>query len=208
MKSKSKSFCCSKLSVSYFILLFSRAPFVAGGFALLRTLSARSSCLSAQTTSQSLHDEPVSVLYESNRILAIDKPQGIPHHDGGEDENDLGILSVLRQAQSRGDLDYQGRLYGVHRLDRVTSGILLLAKDAEMASVLTKAFRDGNVTKYYVGISNKKRAKKKQGWVKGNMVRGRRKAWYLTREKDETATNMAVTRFFTASLAPFRAECT
>lgn len=183
---------------------FARAPFVAGGFALL--FSARSSCLSAQTTSQSPLDEPVSVLYESNRILAIDKPQGIPHHDGGEDENDLGILSVLRQAQSRGDLDYQGRLYGVHRLDRVTSGILLLAKDAEMASVLTRSFRDGNVTKYYVGISNKKRAKKKQGWVKGNMVRGRRKAWYLTREKNEAATNMAVTRFFTASLAPFRAS--
>jgi 23S rRNA-/tRNA-specific pseudouridylate synthase len=203
MQAKSKRFSFSKLSISYFIL-FSVAD---GGF----TLPSQSSFLSArafhtfcgETTSQSIHGHPISVVYESDRMLAIDKPHDIPHHDGGG-KNDLGILSVLRQAQSRGDLEYQGRLYGVHRLDRVTSGILLLAKDAEMASVLTKAFREGNVTKYYVGISNKKRTKKKQGWVKGNMVRGRRKAWYLTREMDETATNMAVTRFFTANLAPFR----
>jgi len=86
-----------------------------------------------------------SVLFESNRILAVDKPEGIPHHDG---EDELGIPSLLRQAQAHGKLDYKGRLYGVHRLDRVTSGILLLAKDAEMASTLTRAFREGNVTKH------------------------------------------------------------
>ena len=142
----------------------------------------------------------ISVLYESDRILAIDKPEGVPHHDG---KDELGILSLLRQAQVSGGLDYQGRLFGVHRLDRVTSGILLLAKDAKMASTLTRAFRDGTVTKYYVGVSTRRRSKKKQGWVKGNMVKGRRKSWYLTRGKDDSP-NMAVTRFFTSSLASFR----
>jgi len=147
----------------------------------------------------------VSVLYESDGILAINKPQGISHHDDGQYDGELGILSLLRQAQTRGDLDYQGRLYGVHRLDRVTSGILILAKNAKMASTLTRAFREGQVTKYYVGVSSKKRTKKKQGWIKGNMVRGRRKSWYLTRGKDnDSFTNKAVTRFFTASLASLR----
>lgn len=202
----------------FLILLLPRAGFV-DGFPLIapcslthmmqqtRCSSSRRVILLRSTERNKSHStislrNDISVLYESERILAIDKPEGIPHHDGGEEE--LGILSVLRQAQSSGDLEYQGRLYGVHRLDRVTSGILLFAKDAETASMLTRAFREGNVTKYYVGVSNKKRSKKKQGWVKGSMVRGRRKSWYLTREKDESSTNMAVTRFFTASLAPFR----
>lgn len=158
--------------------------------------------LSAKSASNEFH---VTLLYESEGMLAIDKPEGVPHHDGKDGE--LGILSLLRQAQTKGNLQYKGRLYGVHRLDRVTSGILLLAKTAEMASTLTRAFRDGNVTKYYVGVSNKKRSKKKQGWIKGNMVRGRRKSWYLTRETKGDSSNrntMAVTRFFSTSLASLR----
>lgn len=146
----------------------------------------------------SLPTHHIDVLYEDYRILVINKPEGVPHHDG---EGELGILSILRQSQASGKLNYQGRLYGVHRLDRVTSGILMLAKDADMASTLTQAFREGMVTKYYVGVSAKRRSKKKQGWVKGNMVRGRRKSWYLTRGNGGDASNTAVTRFFTASLS-------
>ena len=138
----------------------------------------------------------IPILFESDHILAINKPTGIPHHDDGEES---GILSVLRQQQASSAIQYQGRLYGVHRLDRVTSGILLFAKDQEMAANLTKAFRDGTVTKYYTGLSAKKPNSKKQGWVKGNMVRGRRKSWYLTR--DLRGDNFAVTRYFTAGLS-------
>lgn len=149
----------------------------------------------------------IKILHESDRILVIDKPHGISHHssrpiaEGDDVEGDttiLGILALLREQQAIGRLNYQGRLYGVHRLDQVTSGILVLAKDQEMSRDLTRAFRTGNVIKYYTGISMVK-AKKKQGWVKGRMVRGRRKSWYLTREKDD-GSNYAVTRYFTSGL--------
>lgn len=153
------------------------------------------------------------VLYESNRILAIEKPPGISHHND-EQTGELGIVSQLRlhyndDNETTSSLVHSNnnsnttRLYGVHRLDRVTSGILLFAKDPEMAGILSGAFRDNQVVKYYVGLSNMKPKKKKQGWVKGNMVRGRRKSWYLTREGHDTSSsnsNYAVTRFFTAGL--------
>jgi tRNA pseudouridine32 synthase / 23S rRNA pseudouridine746 synthase len=151
--------------------------------------------------------ESTKILYESDRILVIDKPHGISHHsshpiaeDDGLDGGTTipGILALLREQQAIGKLNYLGRLYGVHRLDQVTSGILVLAKDQEMARDLTRAFRNGNAIKYYTGISMAK-AKKKQGWVKGRMVRGRRKSWYLTRERDD-GSNYAVTRFFTSGL--------
>jgi len=62
------------------------------------------------------------------------------------------------------------------------------------------------VNKYYMAISGKKPRKKKQGWVRGDMVLGRRGSYKLVNEnkKDEEGggkkSNYAVTRFFTAGL--------
>jgi 23S rRNA-/tRNA-specific pseudouridylate synthase len=157
--------------------------------------------------------------------LVIDKPAGIAHHsrnDGSSRSSDTsgidttppgetrivpGILALLRDHQAAGRMQYQGRLYGVHRLDQVTSGILVLAKDAETSRLMTREFREGRVVKYYTGLSTHK-AKKKQGWVKGRMVRGRRKSWYLTRDEASSHgggfANLAVTRFFTSGLGAAR----
>ncbi|CAB9519214.1 RNA pseudouridine synthase HI_0042 [Seminavis robusta] len=143
------------------------------------------------------------VLFESERVLAINKPTDVAHHNNPE-TGELGIITRLRQFYNNSS-DENPRLYGVHRLDRVTTGILLLAKDAEMAGILSGAFRDNHVTKLYVGISSKKPKKKKQGWVRGEMVRGRRKSWYLQKETTTgsgtvASSDFAVTRFFTAGL--------
>jgi 23S rRNA-/tRNA-specific pseudouridylate synthase len=158
---------------------------------------------------------PIPILLETDHVFVVNKPTGISHHDS---DNELGILNVLRRQQEQGLLSsssYSGRLYGVHRLDRVTSGILVLAKDAPTARRLTAAFRQGLVTKYYMGISRHKPAAKKQGWVTGGMVRGRRKSWQLTRDtknnnggngnnknnnSNDSIPNYARTRFFTAGL--------
>lgn len=146
------------------------------------------------------------VLYESNRILAIDKPTGIAHHND-DATGELGIVSQLREfyesTESGGN---QMRLYGVHRLDRVTSGILIFAKDSEMAGILSKTFREKTALKYYIGISHRKPKKKKQGWVSGNMVRGRRKSWYLE-NSTKKGPDYAQTRFFSAGLGELGDSC-
>ena len=64
------------------------------------------------------------------------------------------------------------------------------------------------MTKFYMAISGKKPKKKKQGWVKGSMVLGRRGSYKLVNESkkkdnvvdDAKRSNYAVTRFFTAGL--------
>jgi len=154
----------------------------------------------------------IPILYESDRLLIINKPPGIAHHndriqhDDDDDDDmgdqhepaDLGIVNLIRS--QRGDSDQ--RLWGVHRLDRVTSGILILAKDPSMAQALTSSFAKGDIQKVYMGISTKRRPKKKQGWIQGGMVRSRNKSWKLTRDKT-TTKNFARTRFFTA---PIRCE--
>ncbi len=138
----------------------------------------------------------IPILYESDNLIAIRKPPNIPHHDS---ENEEGILSYIRNLQSKDNFSYDGRIFGVHRLDRVTSGILILAKNRETAGILGKSFRgdsSNSVSKYYVALSSKKPKKKKQGWVKGDMVKSRRGAWKLTSKTN----NPAVSRFFTAGL--------
>jgi tRNA pseudouridine32 synthase / 23S rRNA pseudouridine746 synthase len=142
-------------------------------------------------------DHPtISILLETDRFLVVNKPAGIPYHN--DDDENLGILNVLRLQLENQRGDSAPRLYGVHRLDRVTSGILLFAKDSVTAGMIQRAFQSGSVVKYYTAISHNKATKKKQGWVQGKMVRGRRKSWYLTR--DENGDNFAKTRFFTAGL--------
>ncbi|KAL7550943.1 hypothetical protein ACHAWF_014152 [Thalassiosira exigua] len=115
------------------------------------------------------------ILHESERLLAIAKPSGVSHHDDPS-AGELGMLSLIREKQGgpNPSFPYPGRLHGVHRLDRVTSGILLLAKDPATAGELAAKFREGEVTKYYAALSGKKPRKKKQGWVRGEMVPGRR----------------------------------
>lgn len=132
----------------------------------------------------------IPILYESDRILIVEKPSGISHHN--EEPDVPGIVTVVRHQQ-------QKRLWGVHRLDKVTSGILVFAKDADMASHFMTAFADSKIQKIYVGVSAKLKPKKKQGWVKGGMSRSRDKSWKLNRDPKDKE-NFAKTRFFTAKL--------
>ena len=76
-----------------------------------------------------------------------------------------------------------------------------------MANALVNKFKEKQVNKYYMAISGKKPRKKKQGWVRGDMVLGRRGSYKLVNENNnkkeedgDKRSNYAVTRFFTAGL--------
>ncbi|GIC76012.1 MULTISPECIES: TIGR01621 family pseudouridine synthase [unclassified Moritella] len=126
-----------------------------------------------------------SILFQNNDFLVINKAAGIGFHD--EDGVD-GICSIVRK-------DIGRLVFPVHRLDKVTSGLLLLAKSSEAAAKLAKLFELHEIQKYYLGVIDSK-PKKKQGLVKGDMERSRRSMWRLTK----TLTNPAVTQFFTQSI--------
>lgn len=168
----------------------------------------------------------ISVRFENEHLVVIDKPPNLAHHDRASrrddnhnddgaattmqgNDNDVarekGVLTLLRQQQQQdskhSDDDYP--LYGVHRLDVVTSGLLVVAKTTDMARCLTQAFTDRHVVKYYTGLSAKPAKKKKQGWINGYMQRGRRKSWYLTKKEEANNNNAsawAKTYFWTAGL--------
>eukprot|EP00537_Pseudo-nitzschia_pungens_P005748 CAMPEP_0172377210 /NCGR_PEP_ID=MMETSP1060-20121228/68782_2 /TAXON_ID=37318 /ORGANISM="Pseudo-nitzschia pungens, Strain cf. cingulata" /LENGTH=388 /DNA_ID=CAMNT_0013104879 /DNA_START=1 /DNA_END=1170 /DNA_ORIENTATION=- len=156
------------------------------------------------------------VLFESKRVLVVRKPHGIGHHDesssstvlndDNQGDNDYilpGVIRLLRNERHRETLEEGERLYGVHRLDKVTSGILVLAKDASTASALSDFFARSDIQKIYFGLSTKKPKKKKQGLVQGGMGRSRNKSWKLIRAPKagtKSQDMFAKTRFFTTGL--------
>ena len=89
------------------------------------------------------------------------------------------------------------RLWPVHRLDKVTSGLLLLARNKQACSELGDLFKNSLITKTYLAIARGK-PQKKQGTIVGDMERSRRGSWKLLRAKN----NPAITRFESTSIKP------
>ncbi len=116
------------------------------------------------------------------------KPARMDFHNSGDE---IGFLNILRRELNEPDL------LPVNRLDKQTSGLLVVARNPETAAKLNRLFAERNVEKYYVAFSARK-PRKKQGWVRGGMERSRRGTWKLTRTKE----NFAVTRFLSRSFRP------
>ncbi|HTR59602.1 MAG TPA: RluA family pseudouridine synthase [Casimicrobiaceae bacterium] len=83
------------------------------------------------------------ILFEDNALLAVDKPAGLAVHGGSGVS--FGVIEQLRAA--RADARF---LELVHRLDRDTSGILLIAKKRAALTSLHAALREGRVDKRYL----------------------------------------------------------
>ncbi|MEO0782996.1 MAG: RluA family pseudouridine synthase, partial [Pseudomonadota bacterium] len=84
-----------------------------------------------------------AVIYRDDHILALNKPPGLPVQGGSKLTRHVdGLASALRF-----HADSNPRL--VHRLDKDTSGVLLMARTAQMARALTAAFRHRDTRKIY-----------------------------------------------------------
>ncbi len=85
------------------------------------------------------------ILYEDAQFLAVDKPSGIAVHGGSGIS--FGVIERLRA--SRPELSF---LELVHRLDRETSGVLLLAKKRSALTALHALLREGRTRKFYLAL--------------------------------------------------------
>ncbi|MGL5030502.1 MAG: TIGR01621 family pseudouridine synthase [Aeromonas sp.] len=121
------------------------------------------------------------IVFEHCAFLVIDKQPGIGMHDE-KGEGEQVTLGLINQVKADTGLT----LYPVHRLDKMTSGLVLLARTAQANRALSMAFAARQVSKQYLALSDRK-PKKKQGWVKGDMQKGRGGSWMLTRTLESPA---------------------
>jgi 23S rRNA pseudouridine1911/1915/1917 synthase len=95
-------------------------------------------------------DEPevprhFGILYEDDRVLVIDKPAGLPMHTTAKFWRNT-LTALLRERYPDEQMEI------AHRIDRETSGVLLVARDREAASYLTRAFARRDVDKTYLAL--------------------------------------------------------
>ena len=93
---------------------------------------------------------PLKILYRDAHYVAIDKPAGLLVHRSPISRDRLFVLQTLRDQLAR-------RVYPVHRLDRATSGVLLLGLSAEAARRMVALFEARRIEKEYLAVA--------RGWV-------------------------------------------
>lgn len=98
----------------------------------------------------------LTLLYEDAQIALVDKPAGLMAHDSALARGETEFLAdQLREQLGR-------PIFLVHRLDRATSGCLLVAFDRDSASALGKVFMSREVSKEYLAVC--------RGWPEPDFV--------------------------------------
>lgn len=91
------------------------------------------------------------ILFENNHVVVINKPVGvIVHPDERQDE--YTVATWMKETYGVKGIGDEGREGVVHRLDRNTTGVLILAKDAIAFTTLKRQFREHTVRKVYRAI--------------------------------------------------------
>jgi len=85
------------------------------------------------------------ILYEDDALVAVNKPAGVAVHGGSGVS--FGVIEQMRNARPQAKF-----LELVHRLDRETSGVLLLAKKRSALTAMHETMREGNSDKRYLAL--------------------------------------------------------
>jgi len=127
----------------------------------------------------------LQIVFQHSDFLIVNKPANLSFHN---DKEEIGCFNQLKD-------QLEVNLWPVHRLDKITSGLLIVAKSKMAATQLGQMFEQHKINKTYLAISDKK-PKKKQGTITGDMKKSRSGSWKLCHSK----TNPAITSFKSQSI--------
>jgi 23S rRNA pseudouridine1911/1915/1917 synthase len=97
---------------------------------------------------------PLRILYEDAEVVAIDKPAGMVVHAGAGVHAGTLVNALLHHFASLSKVGGELRPGIVHRLDRYTSGVLLVAKTDAAHRALAGQFADRQVEKVYLALAH------------------------------------------------------
>ena len=99
-------------------------------------------------------DVDLPILYEDDDVIVVNKPSGLLTHAKGGLSDESTVAEIIRPKTSFAtDTDRPGI---VHRLDRDTSGLLIIAKNPESAAHLQRQFAERTAKKTYIAITDGK----------------------------------------------------
>ena len=99
-------------------------------------------------------DVDLPILYEDDDVIVVNKPSGLLTHAKGGLSDEPTVAEIIRPKTSFAT--YTDRPGIVHRLDRDTSGLLIIAKNPESAAHLQRQFAERTAKKTYIAITDGK----------------------------------------------------
>lgn len=120
----------------------------------------------------------LSIVYEDENIILLDKSVGLLSHPDETEYNDTLITRVKRYLYEKGEYDPKDENSFapalVNRIDRNTGGIVIAAKNAESLRILNQKLKDREMEKYYLCVLHGY-LKKKSGVLEGWMTKDEKK---------------------------------
>ena len=128
---------------------------------------------------KNLDENEKSLIDNNDEFIVINKKAGVSVQGGTKSKNNL--IDIF----SNSNLFKNTKPYSVHRLDKETSGVMIIAKNYNSAKLLTSLFRLRKVHKTYLAICHGV-FKNKKGEIRGNLVKY---------EKEKKISELAITNY-------------
>ncbi len=97
-------------------------------------------------------NKPLTILYEDKHLLVVDKPAGLTVHPVGRKNTDTLVNRLLYHVKDLSGIGGVIRPGIVHRLDRDTSGVLIVAKDDESHHKLSEMLKTHSIDRRYIAL--------------------------------------------------------
>ncbi len=94
----------------------------------------------------------LNIVYEDEDIMVINKPSGLVVHPGSGNENNTLVNGLLHYTDKLSDVGGELRAGIVHRLDKDTSGLMLIAKSNEAHNVLVDDLKNNKIKREYIAL--------------------------------------------------------
>lgn len=106
-----------------------------------------------QVTEELLGEErSLDILYEDDLVLVVNKPSGMVVHPGAGNLTGTLVNAAIAHCPTIKDVGEQNRPGVVHRLDKDTSGVIILAKNEEAYLHLVRQFKSRKTEKTYIAL--------------------------------------------------------
>ncbi len=128
---------------------------------------------------KNLDENEKSLIEDNDEFIVINKKAGVSVQGGTKSRNNL--IDIF----SNSNLFKDTKPYSVHRLDKETSGVMIIAKNYNSAKLLTSLFRLRKVHKTYLAICHGI-FKNKKGEIRGNLIKY---------EKEKKVSELAITNY-------------
>ena len=95
----------------------------------------------------------IDIVYEDDDLMVVNKPSGLVVHPGSGNYNNTLVNGLMDYTNNLSDINGEARPGIVHRIDKDTSGLLLIAKNNKTHALLTEYFKDHkNIKREYLAL--------------------------------------------------------